>query len=168
MEESLSEKNGLYTLPLQQKSKLKWALHILYGLMVVMFLSFILIPGDDQEKFLMNILFLVFAIFFGYVWLAMAFFKKPFIKITNEYLEYKWLFGHKVILLHDIYKVEFFSDRGVTKLGIWANRQVKWSLLESVERFFGRDYSASIVISTFQNIDFVKLRLTILSKAISE
>lgn len=166
--DSLTEKNGLYSLPLQQISKLKWSFHILYGFIEVVFLGFIMIPGDDQEKFILNILFLVFAIFFGYLWLAMAFFNKPRLIITDKYLEYKWLFGHKVILLNSIYKAEFFSERGITKLGIWANDQGKRSFWETTDRFFGRDYSVSIVVSTFQNIDFEKLRLTILSKVISE
>ncbi|MGG1639665.1 hypothetical protein [Paenibacillus sp. NRS-1760] len=164
MEDSLTEKNGLYSLPLNQKSKLKWSLHILYGFMVVVFLGFIMIPGDDQKKFILNIFFLVFAIIFGYVWLAMALFNKPHLIITDEYLEYKWLFGHKVIILNSIYKAEFFSERGITKLGIWANEQGKQSFWETTDRFFGRDYSVSIVVSTFQNIEFDKLRLTILSK----
>jgi len=117
-------KNDLYSLPLHQKSKLKWSLHILYSFIIIMFIGFIMIPGDEQEKFILNILFLAFAIFFGYLWLAMALFNKPYLIITNEAFEYKWLFGHKVIQMIDIYRVECFSESGVNKLGIWASEEV--------------------------------------------
>lgn len=164
MEGSLLKKNGLYSLPLHQQSKLKWSLHILYSFIIIMFIGFIMIPGNDQQKLILNILFLAFSIFFGYIWLGLALFNKPYLKITNESLEYKWLFGRKVILMNDIYRVECFSESGVNKLGIWASERGNRSFLEIINRILGRDYSVSIVMSNFQNIDFEKLRLTILSK----
>ncbi|MDQ6419336.1 hypothetical protein RB620_07760 [Paenibacillus sp. LHD-117] len=165
MEDLLREKNGLYVLPLNQTAKLKWSLHFLFGFMVVVFLGFIMIPGDGVEKMILNILFLVLAFLIGYLWLAMAVIRKPQLTITNEYLEYKWLFGHKVIFLKSIYKTELFSESGIVKFGIWSNEEGKMSFWEITDRMFGRDYSVSIVLSTFQNLDFEKLALTIMSKA---
>ncbi|MBH5316515.1 hypothetical protein I6N90_01680 [Paenibacillus sp. GSMTC-2017] len=164
MDDLVTDNNGLYCLPLYQKPKLKLSLHILYGVIITMFLGFIMIPTDDKEKFILNIVFLVFALLFGFVWLAITFTKKHYLLITDEHLEYRWLFGHKVILLNSIYKVDFYSDNGVTKFGIWANEQGKRSFFERTDQFFGRDYPVSIVVSSFRSIDFEKLQLTLLSK----
>ncbi|UQZ36793.1 hypothetical protein C2I18_26645 [Paenibacillus sp. PK3_47] len=169
METLLTDKNGLYVLPLEQKheAKLRGSQHILYGLMEAIFIGCILLPGDDRTaKFIFNIFFLLFAVFFGYLWLAMTFFNKAYLIVTDEYLEYKWLFGHKKLPFHSIYKAEFVSESGVIKLGIWADEQgAKRSFWERTDRLFGRTYSAGIAVSAFHHIDFEKLRLTILSKA---
>jgi len=111
MESSLVEINGFYMFPLYQTAKLKWSYHFLFCFLIIIFLGFILIPGKDQVKIILNVFFLLFAVLFGYAWLAVGFFKKPYLNINDEYLEYKWLFGHKVIPLSSIYQVEFFSER---------------------------------------------------------
>lgn len=169
MEPSLAEENGIYALPLHQtppQSKLKWSVHIGYGFMEALFIGFVLVPGDDHKKVILNIFCLLFAVFFGSLWAAMTFFNKPYLIVTEEYLEYKWLFGHKKIPLKSLYKAEFLSEGGVIKLGIWAHGQHgKRSFWEFTDRFFGRRYSAGIVVSMFPDIDFEKLRVTILSKA---
>jgi hypothetical protein len=167
MENSLIEKD-LYTLPYYQQAKPKWSFHIPFFILVFMFLGFILIPGTDQVKIIMNVIWLVFAIFFGYFWLAVAFFNKPYLKITDESLEY----GRKVISLNSVHKVEFFSGRGgrgVSKLVIRGNEQGKRSFWRELDRFVVKDYSVgdfSVVIlgSIFSNIDLNKLALTIIEK----
>lgn len=67
-----------------------------------------------------------------------------------------------------MYQISFFVENGITKIGIWANDQSKPSFSEKIDRAFGRDYSVSIVVSSFQSIDFNKLRFTILSEIQSE
>lgn len=169
METPLAEKNGLYVVPLHLKpprSKVKVSTHIAYGFVEAMFIGFMLLPGDDRTKFIFNIFFLCFGIFFGYLWVALAFFNKSYLIVTDESLEYKWLFGHQKIPLNSIYKAEFLSEGGAIKLGIWASgHKGKQSFWEITDRLFGRDYTVGIVVSAFPDIDFEKLRLTILSKA---
>ncbi|WP_141499837.1 hypothetical protein [Paenibacillus luteus] len=164
MEDLITEKNDLYSLPLHKQANLKWSFHLLFGFSVTLLLGFILIPGDDSEKFILNLIFSVFMIFILYGWLALAFFKKPYLIINDEYLEYKWLFGRKRIDLGTINQIEFYSESGVTRLGIGAIEHGKLSFFEATDRMLGRNYSVSIVVSTFSNIDFEKLRLTLIAK----
>jgi hypothetical protein len=164
MEDLITENNGLYSLPLHKQAKLKWSFHLLYGFLVTLLLGFILIPGDDSVKLSLKLFFCVFMIFILYSWFALAFFNKPYLIINDEYLEYKWLFGRKRIDLDTINQIEFYSENGVTKLGIGAIEHGKRSFFEATDRMLGRNYSVSIVVSTFSNIDFDKLRLTLIAK----
>ncbi|MCR8656687.1 hypothetical protein [Paenibacillus endoradicis] len=168
MNETLIEDNGLYTLPLYQKAKLKRAVLILYLFIIMLFVGFILIPGNDFTKVILNISSLLFLVLFGYFWLSTVFINKPYLIVTDQYLEYKWLFGHKIIELNKIHQISFYRENGVTMFGIWAKDQSKPSFSEKIDRIFGRDYSVSIVVSSFSSIDFNKLRFTILSKVDSE
>ncbi|URN93379.1 MAG: hypothetical protein NAG76_16285 [Candidatus Pristimantibacillus lignocellulolyticus] len=168
MKESLIEENGLYTLPLYQKVKFKGVFHILFLFIILLFIGFILIPGNEFTKVILNMGSLIFLVVFGYFWISTVFINKPYLIVTDKHLEYKWLFGHKIIKLDKIYQISFFVENGITKIGIWANDQSKPSFLEKIDRAFGRDYSVSIVVSSFQSIDFNKLRFTILSEIQSE
>jgi hypothetical protein len=164
VESSLTEKD-LYSLPFYQEAKPKWWFHILFCFLIIIFIGFVLIPGKDQEKTILNVVFLLFAVLFGYAWLATGFFNKPYLKITDEYLEYKMLFGRKVISLKSIYQVEFFSTR-VNQFGIrTTSEQGKRSIWNAVDRFFSGGYSVTIPLSTFSTIDFDKLAVTIIAKA---
>ncbi|MHA7966779.1 hypothetical protein ACX93W_21950 [Paenibacillus sp. CAU 1782] len=165
MKESLIKENGLYVLPLYQKAKLKRWLHVLYGCLIAIFLGFVLIPGDDPQKIVLNIMFIVFAIVFGYIWMSLAYFNKPYILVVDQHFEYKWLFGHVVIEFDQIEKMGCFSENGVTMFGIWTRHLSKPSFWQRTDRLFGKTYAVKVVVSTFSNIDFNVLYSTILQKA---
>lgn len=156
-----------YPLPFYRQGKLKWSLHVVLGSLLIIFLGFVFIPGNDQEKIILNVFFLLLSALFGFMWVVMGFCNKSSLRVTCDTIEYKALFGkHKVINLKSIYQVEFFSFQGARLLGIRSNdeSQVERSIWKAIDRFFGYGYSISISLSAFSNVDFDKLALTIVSK----
>jgi hypothetical protein len=165
MEGSFAEE--FYVLPFYRQGKPKRSLHFLFGFLLVIFLGFIFIPGNDQEKIILNVFFLLLSALFGFMWVVMGFYNKSYLRVTNDTLEYKALFGkHKIISLESIYKVEFFSIQGARLLGIRSNDDslVERSIWKAIDRFFGYGYSITISLSAFSDVDFDKLALTIVSK----
>lgn len=165
MESTFTEE--FYPLPFYRQGKLKWSLHVAFGFLLIVFLGFVFVPSNDQEKIILNEFFLLLSALFGFIWAVMAFCNQSYLKVTCDAIEYKALFGkHKVISLKSIYQVEFFSIHGARLLGIRSNeeRQIKRSIWKSIDRFFGYGYSITISLSAFTNIDFDKLALTIVSK----
>ncbi len=169
MEKGLTEKNGLYALPLQQKPELKLSLHILYGVVITVFLGFAVmagvLPNIGNEKFFLITILAGMSGFAAYIWVGAGVLHKPYLTVTEEELKFTTLFGQKTVPLKSIYKAEFYVDHSIVGLGIWAEQKGKRSFIEVTDRFFGRDYSVGIPVPMFRNVDFEKLRLTILSRA---
>ncbi|CAI6085743.1 hypothetical protein [Cohnella sp. JJ-181] len=164
MNNSIIAQEDLYPLPVVFKGKLKRRMHFLCGSLVCIFTGFIFIPGDDIVKILLNAMCALFALLFGFFWFALAVWRKPYVILTEECFEYKWIFGHKTVALSAIYHMAFLSDQGVTVLGFWAHQQGKRTFWEKTDRLFGRDYTFAIPVLTFATIDFDKLCRTLLSK----
>ncbi|MFC4812638.1 hypothetical protein [Paenibacillus sp. GCM10023250] len=165
MKESLIEKE-LYALPFYQQAKPKWSFHLLFLLSIFMLLGAVLIPGAGLEKIILNVIWVMAAIFFGYVWLSVAFFRKPFLKMTEDSLEY----SRKAFRWNSIHNVEVISGRaGSKQLVIRGNEQGKRSFWRELDRFILENYSVgdykfTILGSIFSNIDLERLALTIVEQ----
>ncbi|MDD3271601.1 MAG: hypothetical protein PHR04_05830 [Syntrophomonadaceae bacterium] len=169
--ELLPEENGIYKLPLYQVSHMKWYFHLLFGLMEVGLLIFIflfvitVLPADYSAA---DIVFIICAsvvvILIGLLWIMQAVSNKPYLKITNDYIEYKNLFGKEHVRWNQIVNVEFYMFNGMTFLGITDNRPNK-TFSQKTDKALGFDYSIKIPLSMFSSIDFEKLKATILSKS---
>ena len=157
----------VYVLPFYRQGKLKRSLHLLFGLLLVIFFGLIFIPGNDREKIILNAFFLILSVLFGFMWVVMGFYNTSYLRVTHDTIEYKALFGKtKVISIASINKVEFYSLQGARLLGIRSNdnSQEERSIWKAIDRFFGYGYSITISLSGFSDVDFDKLALTIVSK----
>jgi len=92
--ELLPEENGIYKLPLYQVSHMKWHFHLLFGLLEVGLLFFIFLfvitflPADTSAGIIALIICMsVFVILIGLLWFMQAVSNKPYLKITNDYIE---------------------------------------------------------------------------------
>nr|WP_256217745.1 PH domain-containing protein [Paenibacillus sp. OV219] len=86
--------------------------------------------------------------------------RKPYLVLTDSHIEYRWLYGHKIVAWADIERVAFHWKANVLFLSIWANEHgARRSVWEWLDCITGRDYSFSIGVSIFPSVDFEKLFL---------
>lgn len=117
MESPLTEECN--PLPFYQQSRIKWSLHVAMVFSLAIFIGFLFIPGDDKEKIILNVFFLLLSVLFGLLWVVMGFYNKSYLRVTDDTLEHKAILGkRKVISLESIYQMDFFSIRGARFLGI--------------------------------------------------
>lgn len=162
---TLPEENRIYNLPLYAVSKIKWYVHVIFGFLEVILLAD-LYTTDSSDSLLMKVIPVTLFIIISLLWSMNGIISKPYIKMTDDYLEYKSSFSRKSVRWDEILKVEFFIINGVTNLGIVINRQYK-SISQQLDEMLGYNYYIRIPVSMFSNIDFKKLKATILSKSTS-
>lgn len=151
--------------------KVKWSLHVIFGLSLAVFIGVIFIPGKGQEKIISNVFLLTLSALIGFTWVVVVFYNKSYLKVTNDSLEYKAVFGKpKVINLDSIYEIKFFSIQGSRLLGIRSKAEIRGRrpIWQAIDRFFGYGYSISISVSAFSDVDFNKLAVTIASRVPQE
>lgn len=159
--ETLTEEGELYALPLYQRAIFKRRIHVVFSFIILLFGSLLLLPTDEIS---VRITFLLFLFGFAFLWIGTAVWRRPYLKLTDEHLEYRWLFGHHIIPFESIRKVSVFSDYSALLYGVWADQQGRLSFWQATDRWFGRDYTIALAIASFPNIDFERLHSTIKSR----
>lgn len=124
----------------------------MFGVFVALLLVLILLPSyGDQNKQFANVMALIGIVFLGFVWVV-AFHTETYLKVTDEYLEYKYPLGHKILPLKDIKNIDIYCGRSGVIMGI-----------EATERSMSK-YLIRIPVNQFPKIYFERLRLTLLDR----
>lgn len=150
--DSPEQKDGLYVLPIYQVFKFRWYHHLMFGVFVALLLVLILLPsyGDPNKQFA-NVMAFIGILLLGSFWVV-AFHAETYLKVTDEYLEYKYPFGHKILPLKDIKDIQIYCGRSGVIMGIEAAEG-------SITKYFIR-----IPANQFPNLYLERLRSTIFAE----
>jgi len=159
--DSLKQKDGVYVLPILYVFRFRWFTHLVFALLGALIIGLILIPsGGDTEKTYFNFGMIFIGIVWAIFWVVMSC-TKSYLKVTDEYLEYKDLFSTKVLQLKDIDSIDIYFRRAEFMGIVTSDRKAKTGVLHNT---FRSKYSLSIPASLIvSDINFDKLRLTILA-----
>ncbi len=163
MEEN-QRKPELHSLPFIVHSSYKFRMHVLYLFMITMFVGFSFIPVNDLSGIFFRVLLLVFGIFFAYIWFYTGVMKKAYIKLTEDEILFKTLFGIKKLKWTDIANVQTYYKSNNSFIGIISKEKLenqKDNFFTSISNLYGGVYSLSIPLQSFSTAEPEKLYATI-------
>ncbi len=158
-----------YSIPYKQSSALKLKFTLFYIVLILFFAAgdaaYIMLPIKDGITGVACAIFLgAFAIFLLYTLIYTAVLKKLYIELTDEHIAYEHAFGKKSLKWNEIFDVRIYTMNRNTFIGIISKEKAKkrkqsfWTLLNDL---FGGNYSMTIGLGFFPEIDIERLYLTI-------
>lgn len=165
----LKIENGEYPLPFIQRSKMKWQLHFIYFIFIIVgiYLASIFLWGDERsiESLAFAIFCLALVIYLLYIWLFIGVLKLQYLKVTEDSIELKTAFGCRKANWTDIYNIQVFTINGVTIIGLMLKedltRNRKESFWTKINEAFGSICSLNIPLSSFAGLEVDTLYSTL-------
>lgn len=167
MENNFKSENT-YSLPMKVYSKPKLWLTLFGIVMSLLFIGMTFIPFEEEGELLLKIFMICLGIFFFYFTVVIHLFKIKYLYLTESYIEYNSGLSKKITLKYsDIYTMNIYELKSNTMLGIISNKtaqEIKSGKFGFVKRLFANEYSLSISMSYFTNLELDKLYTTIKDK----
>lgn len=149
-----------YPLPFTARSKYKIEMHLCFIFIIILFAGGAFIPDPMPLK----IIFAALGLFLAYSWLYIGIFRRSYLKIDNNGVMLKSMFGTRKVCWGDIENVNTYYASHNTYIGIVTNEKLKkqkynfWALLYAS---MGGIYYMAIPLKTFASVDSEKLFSTI-------
>lgn len=160
--------NGSYALPFEQRSKMKWSMHLLFIFLIGIFGAFLFLPTDGSYiEIAFKLLCTILVSIFLYAWVFAGILRRQSLKITQDFIEFTAAFGTKKAHWNEIYDVQVFTQSHNTFIGLILKdkiRKSKQSFWTELNNMYGGMFSIRIPISLFASVDIETLYSTIRSQ----
>jgi hypothetical protein len=164
--EEKNKKPELYSLPFIMHSSYKFGMHLLLLIFIILFAAIWFFP--DIFGIIFRLFSLTLSLFLAYMWIYIGILKKVYVKLTEDEISFKTMFGLKTIKWTDIAYVETFSMGKNLLIGIISKEKLKKrkeNFLTAISDLYGGEYSLSIPLQNFPEAKPEKLYSTIFNIA---